>query len=162
MKTILNIPASSRTLRFPNGYRVMGTLQPLGEIAPGIFHLEIREDPPPGHDAATQYLRKLPGVQDGNAWRIAWEIVEIPPPEPPMAITPRQMRLALLARGITPATITDALTVLRLSASDDYSGMTVRYADQMGDAADLADCEAAAKVLGLTLTEDEDGALVVE
>lgn len=58
--------------------------------------------------------------------------------------------------------ITDALTVLRLSASDDYSGMTVRYADQMGDAADLADCEAAAKVLGLTLTEDEDGALVVE
>ena len=109
MKTILNIPASSRTLRFPNGYRVMGTLQPLGEIAPGIFHLEIREDPPPGHDAATQYLRKLPGVQDGNAWRIAWEIVEIPPPEPPMAITPRQMRLALLARGITPATITGML-----------------------------------------------------
>ena len=59
-------------------------------------------------------------------------------------------------------TTADALTVLRLSASDDYSGMTVRYADQMGDDADLAECEEAAKVLGLTLLEDEDGALVVE
>jgi hypothetical protein len=110
MKTVLHYSNENRLLSFPDGYRKRGVVQPLGELEPGIYHLrEIREarpDPLPGH-----HVRAAEPVADLEAftYTYGWQQIENPPVDPdslvPEAITPRQMRLALLARGISPAMI---------------------------------------------------------
>ncbi|HRQ90397.1 MAG TPA: hypothetical protein PLA50_16495 [Bacteroidia bacterium] len=59
-------------------------------------------DPPPPDDG-----------ESAIAWTgAAWERRPLPEPadpKPPVVVTPRQIRLALLSRGITPSMIEDAL-----------------------------------------------------
>jgi hypothetical protein len=82
--------------------------------APYVFLTQLdpeRPDPLPGH----RVQRASDPVIDLEAGTIVWpwEQIELPPVDPdslvPDAITPRQMRLALLARGISPAMIAGML-----------------------------------------------------
>lgn len=109
MNTILHTPATGASTYHPGGLRDGAALAEIGEIFPGTWNLGEVYLPQPPHNPATHHAIQLCGVPDLEAgeWRVGWQIA--PNQLPPEAITPRQMRLALLARGISPAMIEAAL-----------------------------------------------------
>lgn len=56
-------------------------------------------------------------------------------------------------------TTSEALAILGLSTLTDSAGHVVRDTADMGNDADLAECEEAARLLGVELEEDDDGDL---
>jgi hypothetical protein len=105
MNTILHTPATGASIYHPGGLRDGAALAEIGEIFPGVWNLLEVILPVPEHDPATQIACQLAGVPDFDSahWVVGWAVQWIH--QPPLTLTPRQLRLGLLSLGISPATI---------------------------------------------------------
>jgi len=62
--------------------------------------LQVVPTAPPAHDPATHQAVPVAPVLDGGIWLQQWEVIPLPPPAVPAAVTMRQARLALLGAGL--------------------------------------------------------------
>ena len=62
--------------------------------------LQVAPTALPAHDPATHQAVPVAPVLDGGIWLQQWEVIPLPPPAVPPAVTMRQARLALLGAGL--------------------------------------------------------------
>ena len=81
MKTIIfNTDTGKIESHHPDGYKVNGKIQPLGEIEPNILHLEYVINPMPAYDMETHRIETSFEVI-GDTYAQTWQVIELTPQE---------------------------------------------------------------------------------
>jgi hypothetical protein len=77
MKTILHNTHKQTSKRYPNGYTVDGIVQPLGQLAENIWHLELIENEQPQVTETQMLSMNWEADLESNTYTQTWEVREL-------------------------------------------------------------------------------------